>query len=176
MRDKLGKYEPLDVIAAANKWAEKSYVDPERIAVWGWSYGGFLTLKTLETDVKNPIFNYGVAIAPVTRWRLYDSIYTERYLNTPAENPYGYETGSIQNVTNFKHVKKFFIGHGSGDDNVHVQHTLQLLDEFNLAEVENYEFMIFPDSNHAMNYHNGQKVVYDRILLFFRRAFDWEFV
>lgn len=176
VRDKLGKYEPLDVIAAANKWAEKSYVDPERIAVWGWSYGGFLTLKTLETDVKNPIFNYGVAIAPVTRWRLYDSIYTERYLNTPAENPYGYETGSIQNVTNFKHVKKFFIGHGSGDDNVHVQHTLQLLDEFNLAEVENYEFMIFPDSNHAMNYHNGQKVVYDRILLFFRRAFDWEFV
>ncbi|EMG46503.1 DAP2 Dipeptidyl aminopeptidase B [Candida maltosa Xu316] len=176
VRDRLGKYEPLDVIAAANKWAEKSYVDPERIAVWGWSYGGFLTLKTLETDIESPIFNYGVSIAPVTHWRLYDSIYTERYLNTPQENPEGYETGSIHNVTNFKHVKKFFIGHGSGDDNVHVQNSLQLLDQFNLAEIENFEFMIFPDSNHGMNYHNGQKVVYDRILSFFRRAFDWEFV
>lgn len=176
VRDRLGQYEPIDVISAANKWAEKSYVDHERIAIWGWSYGGFLTLKTLETDIDNPIFNYAVAIAPVTRWRLYDSIYTERYLNTPQENPKGYEIGSIHNVSNFKHVKKFFIGHGSGDDNVHVQNSLQLLDEFNLAKVENFEFMIFPDSNHGMNYHNGFTVVYDRILDFFKRAFDWEFV
>lgn len=176
VRDGLGQYEPIDVISAANKWAEKSYVDHERIAIWGWSYGGFLTLKTLETDIDNPIFNYAVAIAPVTRWRLYDSIYTERYLNTPQENPKGYEIGSIHNVSNFKHVKKFFIGHGSGDDNVHVQNSLQLLDEFNLAKVENFEFMIFPDSNHGMNYHNGFTVVYDRILDFFKRAFDWEFV
>ncbi|WLF76527.1 hypothetical protein PVL30_000229 [Lodderomyces elongisporus] len=176
VRDKLGKYEPVDVINSAKIWAKKSYVDPDRIAVWGWSYGGFLTLKTLETDYEDSVFNYGVAIAPVTRWRLYDSIYTERYLRTPQENPEGYLTGSINNVTNFEHVKKFFIGHGSGDDNVHVQHTLQLLDEFNLAEIENFEFMIFPDSNHGMSYHNGNKVVFDRILDFFRRAFDGEFV
>ncbi|KAI5967722.1 DAPB [Candida margitis] len=174
VRDQLGKYEPRDLISAANIWAGKSYVDRERIAIWGWSYGGFLTLKTLETDVKDSIFNYAVAIAPVTKWKLYDSIYTERYLRTPQENPSGYETGSIHNATNFKHVKKFFIGHGSGDDNVHVQHSLQLLDEFNLAEVENFEFMIFPDSNHGMTYHNGQKVVYDRILDFFKRAFNYE--
>lgn len=174
VRDKLGKYEPKDLISAANIWAEKSYVDRERIAIWGWSYGGFLTLKTLETDDKDPVFNYGVAIAPVTKWKLYDSIYTERYLRTPQDNPLGYEIGSIHNATNFKHVKKFFIGHGSGDDNVHVQHSLQLLDEFNLAEVENFEFMIFPDSNHGMTYHNGQKVVYDRILDFFKRAFNYE--
>ena len=174
VRDQLGKYEPRDLISAANIWAEKPYVDRERIAIWGWSYGGFLTLKTIETDTKDPIFNYGVAIAPVTKWKLYDSIYTERYLRTPKENPLGYETGSIHNATNFKHAKKFFIGHGSGDDNVHVQHSLQLLDEFNLAEVENFEFMIFPDSNHGMTYHNGQKVVYDRILDFFKRAFNYE--
>ncbi|KAI3404849.2 DAPB [Candida oxycetoniae] len=176
VRDKLGKYEPIDVINAGRVWAKKSYVDPERMAVWGWSYGGFLTLKTLETDVEKPVFNYGVAIAPVTRWNLYDSIYTERYLRTPQENPQGYQTGSIHNYTNFKHVRKFFIGHGSGDDNVHMQHSLQLLDEFNLAEIENFEFMIFPDSNHAMSYHNGNKVVYDRILNFLERAFEWEFV
>ncbi|CAK9436297.1 uncharacterized protein LODBEIA_P08550 [Lodderomyces beijingensis] len=176
VRDKLGKYEPIDVINAGKVWAKKSYVDPDRIAVWGWSYGGFLTLKTLETDVDEPVFSYGLAIAPVTRWRLYDSIYTERYLRKPQDNPEGYLYGSIHNVTNFEHVKRFFIGHGSGDDNVHVQHSLQLLDEFNLAEIENFEFMLFPDSNHGMNYHNGMKVVYDRILDFFRRAFDWEFV
>ncbi|KAI5950913.1 DAPB [Candida jiufengensis] len=176
VKDKLGKYEAADVIAAGKHWAKKSYVDPERIAVWGWSYGGFLTLKTLESDYEAPVFNYGVAIAPVTKWRLYDSIYTERYLNTPQSNPEGYQIGSINNITNFKHVKKFFIGHGSGDDNVHIQHSLQLLDEFNLEEIENFEFMIFPDSNHGMNYHNGNKVVFDRILNFLRRAFNWEFV
>ncbi|CAI5755726.1 unnamed protein product [Candida verbasci] len=176
VRDKLGKYEPLDIISTAKKWVEKSYVDPDRIGVWGWSYGGFLTLKTLETDVEDPVFNYGVAVAPVTKWKLYDSIYTERYLRTPQENPSGYQYGSINNVTNFKHVNKFFIAHGTGDDNVHMQHSLQLLDEFNVEEVENFEMMIFPDSNHGMSYHNGFKVVYDRILNFLHRAFENEFV
>ncbi|KAI5966858.1 DAPB [Candida pseudojiufengensis] len=176
VKNKIGKYEAKDVISAGRYWSKKSYVDPDRIAVWGWSYGGFLTLKTLESDYQDSVFNYGVAIAPVTKWRLYDSIYTERYLNTPQANPEGYQIGSINNITNFKSVKKFFIGHGSGDDNVHLQHSLQLIDEFNLKEVENFEFMIFPDSNHGMNYHNGNKIVFDRILNFLKRAFNWEFV
>ena len=175
VRDKLGKYEPLDQIAAARLWSEKSYVDSDRIAIWGWSYGGFLTLKTLETDVKHKVFSYGVSIAPVTKWKLYDSIYTERYMRTPQENPAGYEIASIHNITNFEHVKKFFIGHGSGDDNVHVQNTLKLIDEFNLGNIENFDFMIFPDSDHSIRYHNGNKVVYDRILTFLRRAFNGEF-
>ncbi|KAK6456375.1 dipeptidyl aminopeptidase B [Scheffersomyces xylosifermentans] len=176
VRDRLGQFEPLDQIAAAKVWAEKSYVDPERIAIWGWSYGGFLTLKTLETDVKDEVFSYGVAIAPVTKWRLYDSIYTERYMRTPQENPVGYENAAIHNATNFEHVKKFFIGHGSGDDNVHVQNTLKLIDEFNIANVENFDFMIFPDSDHSIRYHNGNKIVYDRILEFLRKAFNGEFL
>lgn len=176
VRDKLGQYEPLDVISAGRVWSKRSYVDPERLAVWGWSYGGFLTLKTLETDIKDSVFSYGIAIAPVTDWRLYDTIYTERYLRTPQENPQGYETGSINQVENFAHVKRFFIGHGTGDDNVHIQHSFKLLDKFNLGEIENFEFMAFPNSNHSMHYHNGNKVVYDRILDFLKRAFDGKFI
>ncbi|KAK6197939.1 dipeptidyl aminopeptidase B [Scheffersomyces amazonensis] len=175
VRDRLGQYEPKDQIAAAKLYAEKPYVDENRIAIWGWSYGGFLTLKTLETDYDDSIFSYGVSIAPVTKWKFYDSIYTERYLRTPEENPQGYEIASIHNVTNFQHVKRFFIGHGSGDDNVHVQNTLRLIDDFNVGNIENFEFMIFPDSDHSIRYHNGNKIVYDRILNFLRRAFNGEF-
>jgi dipeptidyl aminopeptidase len=172
VRDQLGKYEPLDQIAAAKHWAKKEYVDTSRIALWGWSYGGFLTLKTLETDYKDAIFSYGVSIAPVTQWRLYDSVYTERYMRTPQENPEGYKTASIHNITNFSHVKKFFIGHGSGDDNVHIQNSLKLLDQFNLESIENYDFMIFPDSDHSISFHGAYNVVYDRILDFFRQNFN----
>lgn len=175
VRDQLGHYESIDQISAAKVWANKSYVDADRIAIWGWSYGGFLTLKTLESD-SDHVFSYGVAVAPVTKWRLYDSVYTERYLRTPQENPEGYATASIRNAEVFKDVKRFLIMHGSGDDNVHFQNSLRLLDEFNLATVENYDFMVFPDSDHSIRYHNGNSVVYDRILGWLRRAFSDDFV
>lgn len=175
VRDRLGHYEPIDQIAAAKIWAERSYVDSERMAIWGWSYGGFLTLKTLETDLKN-VFSYGVAVAPVTKWKLYDSIYTERYLRTPQENPEGYQTASIENMESFKDVTRFLIMHGSGDDNVHFQNSLRLLDEFNLGGVENFDFMVFPDSDHLIRYHNGNAVVFDRILEWLRKAFSNHYV
>lgn len=175
VRDKLGHFEPLDQIAAAKEWASRPYVDKKRISIWGWSYGGFLTLKTLEND-KDHVFSYGVSVAPVTQWKLYDSIYTERYLRTPQDNPEGYKTASISNAENFKTVQRFLIMHGSGDDNVHFQNSLRLLDEFNLHSVENYDFMVFPDSDHSISYHNGNKVVFDRILDWTRRAFSEEFI
>lgn len=174
VRDRLGLFEPLDQIAAAKVWASKAYVDETRIAIWGWSYGGFLALKTLETDDEH-VFSYGVSIAPVTRWKLYDSIYTERYLSEPQANPKGYETASIHNVTNFRGKKRFFIGHGSGDDNVHHQNSLVLLDKFNLEGVENYDYMLFPDSDHSISFHNANTVVYDRILRWLRSAFSGKF-
>ncbi|PSK35670.1 hypothetical protein C7M61_004459 [Candidozyma pseudohaemuli] len=175
VRDRLGHYEPIDQIAAASIWAKKPYVDSSRIAIWGWSYGGFLTLKTLETDNVDHVFSYGVSVAPVTKWRLYDSIYTERYLRTPQENPSGYESASIYNMTNFKDVKRFLVMHGSGDDNVHFQNSLSLIDDFNLAGVENFDFMVFPDSDHLIRYHNGNNVVFDRIKSWIGRAFAGEF-
>lgn len=171
VRDQLGKYEPLDQIAAAKHWSKKDYVDSSRIAIWGWSYGGFLTLKTLETDYKDHVFSFGVSIAPVTEWKLYDSVYTERYMRTPEENPRGYETASIHNITNFENVKRFFIAHGTGDDNVHYQNTLKLLDKFNQKGIENYDFMVFPDSDHSISYHGANKMVFNRIVSFFRQQF-----
>lgn len=174
VRDKLGHYEPLDQIAAAKVWGQKSYVDRLRIGIWGWSYGGFLTLKTLETDSEH-VFSYGAAVAPVTKWKLYDSIYTERYMRTPQENPQGYQTASIHNLTNFANVNRFLIMHGSGDDNVHFQNTLKLIDDFNLESIENYDFMVFPDSDHSIRYHNANIVVYDRLLEWLKNAFSGRF-
>ncbi|OBA20256.1 hypothetical protein METBIDRAFT_78699 [Metschnikowia bicuspidata var. bicuspidata NRRL YB-4993] len=174
VRDRLGHFEPLDQIEAARQWARRAYVDETRMSIWGWSYGGFLTLKTLETDTDN-VFSYGVAVAPVTKWKLYDSIYTERYLRTPQENAVGYETASIADVPQFSSVKRFLIMHGLGDDNVHFQNSLRLLDDYNLAGVENYDFMVFPDSDHSIRYHNGNTVVFDRIFDWLRRAFNNEF-
>src|SRR5699024_8034165 len=121
-----------------------------RIGIWGWSYGGFLTLKTLETDSEDHIFSYGAAVAPVTKWRLYDSIYTERYMRKPQDNPQGYQIASIHSVTNFANVDRFLIMHGSGDDNVHFQNSLKLIDDFNLESVENFDFMVFADSDHSI--------------------------
>lgn len=174
VRDQLGHYEPKDQIHAAKIWAAKPYVDSSRIAIWGWSYGGFLTLKTLETDVSH-VFSYGCSVAPVTKWKFYDSVYTERYMRTPQENPQGYITASISNVDNFHGVKRFLMMHGSGDDNVHFQNSLKLIDDFNLAEVENFDFMVFPDSDHSISYHNGNHVVYDRLMEWLRKAFNEDF-
>lgn len=175
VRDLLGKYEPMDQISAAKLWSQKPYVDSERMAIWGWSYGGFMTLKTLETDYDH-VFKYGCSVAPVTKWKLYDSIYTERYMRTPQENPDGYITASIHNVTNFDTVNRFLMMHGSGDDNVHFQNSLKLLDEFNLNSIENFDFMVFPDSDHSISFHNGNHVIYHRLLRWLRKAFDNQFV
>ena len=175
VRDKLGHFEPLDQIAAAKLWSQKPYVDRLRIGIWGWSYGGFLTLKTLETDSEDHIFSYGAAVAPVTKWKLYDSIYTERYMRKPQDNPQGYQIASIHNVTNFANVDRFLIMHGSGDDNVHFQNSLKLIDDFNLESIENFDFMVFPDSDHSIRYHNGNIVVYDRLLEWLKKAFTGHF-
>lgn len=171
VKNKLGYYEPRDQITAAKLWAQKPYVDSSKIAIWGWSYGGFLTLKTLETDYTDRVFSYGVAVAPVTRWKLYDSIYTERYMGLPKDNERGYEISSISSPKNFSNVRRFFVMHGSGDDNVHFQNSLELIDVFNLANIENYDFMVFPDSDHSIRYHNGNNVIYDRMLTWLSKVF-----
>lgn len=162
VRDRLGYYEAHDVIEAAKVWNEKDYVDPEYTAIWGWSYGGFLTLKVLETDAGNA-FKYGAAVAPVTDWRFYDSIYTERYMHEPSKNPKGYDESAISNATALAQNKRFLIMHGTGDDNVHFQNTLVLLDKLDLQGVENYDVHVFPDSDHSIAYHNANPIVYDKL-------------
>lgn len=175
VRQKLGYFESRDQITAAKLWASKPYVDPSRIAIWGWSYGGFTTLKTLETD-GGETFNYGMAVAPVTDWRFYDSIYTERYMKTPEHNQAGYSESAITNVTSIAQNTRFLLMHGTGDDNVHIQNSMILLDLFDLESVENYDVHVFPDSDHSIMFHNANKMVYNRLLRWIGQAFAGDFL
>jgi dipeptidyl aminopeptidase B len=175
VRGNLGYYEAYDQIAAAKEWAAKPYVDPDRMAVWGWSYGGFLTLKTLEMDAGRT-FKYGLAVAPVTDWRYYDSVYTERYMHTPQHNPGGYENATVQNVTALGENVRFLIQHGTGDDNVHVQNSYTLLDKLDQAGVQNYDFHAYPDSDHSIYFHNANNMVYGRLSNWLINAFNGEWL
>ncbi|RKF77619.1 putative dipeptidyl-aminopeptidase B [Golovinomyces cichoracearum] len=175
VRGNLGYYEAHDQIEAGKVWSKKRYVDPSRIAIWGWSYGGFMTLKTLEQDAGNT-FSYGMAVAPVTDWKFYDSIYTERYMKTPKHNPSGYENSSISNMTALHQNVRFLIMHGSADDNVHIQNSLTLIDKLDLAGVENYDFQIFPDSDHSISFHNANHVIYHKLNNWIINAFNGEWL
>jgi dipeptidyl aminopeptidase len=160
IRGNIGYYEAYDQIAAAKIWAEKKYVDSSRLAIWGWSYGGFMTLKVLEQDA-GQTFSYGMSVAPVTDWRFYDSVYTERYMHMPQHNQQGYDNSSIHNTTALQQNVRFLIMHGVADDNVHMQNSLTLLDRLDVAGVENYDVHVFPDSDHSIYFHNANKIVYD---------------
>ncbi|EPE06354.1 dipeptidyl aminopeptidase b [Ophiostoma piceae UAMH 11346] len=175
VRGQLGVNEAHDHIAAAAHWSSLSYVDPERLAIWGWSYGGFTTLKTLEQDAGRH-YKYGIAVAPVTDWRFYDSIYTERYMDTPQNNAAGYDTSTIQNATALADNVRFLLMHGIADDNVHMQNSLALLDRLDLAGVSNYDVHVFPDSDHSIFFHNGHEIVYDKLENWLINAFNGEWL
>ncbi|KXX74098.1 putative dipeptidyl-aminopeptidase B [Madurella mycetomatis] len=175
IRGNLGHWESHDQIAAAKIWAKKKYVDESRLAIWGWSFGGFNTLKTLEQDA-GQTFRYGMAVAPVTDWRFYDSIYTERYMLTPQTNGHGYDTSAITNVSALSQNVRFLMMHGVADDNVHFQNSLTLLDQLNLAGVENYDVHVFPDSDHSIYFHNANRIVYDKLTNWLINAFNGEWV
>ena len=177
IRGHVGFFEGLDQITAAKMWAKKPYVDEQRMAIWGWSYGGFMALKTIELD-GGETFKYGMAVAPVTDWRFYgmqdqcedyqivltetsDSIYTERYMHTPQNNPDGYTNTTITNMTALQNNVRFLMMHGVADDNVHMQNSLTLLDKLDVAGVENYDYHVFPDSDHSIYFHNANRMVYD---------------
>lgn len=166
VRGQLGVLEAHDHIAAAKHFASLKYVDADRLAIWGWSYGGFATLKTLEQDAGRT-YKYGMAVAPVTDWRYYDSIYTERYMRTPQDNADGYDASKVANATALGENVRFLLMHGVADDNVHFQNSLTLLDDLDLAGVENYDVHVFPDSDHSIYFHHANRIVYDSELLSF---------
>ncbi|RMD39445.1 hypothetical protein DV735_g5687, partial [Chaetothyriales sp. CBS 134920] len=171
IRERFGYYEAHDQIATAKEWAQKAYVDADRLAIWGWSYGGFMTLKVLETDA-GQTFKYGMSVAPVTDWHFYDSIYTERYMRTPQNNPDGYRSSAISNATALGQNVRFLIMHGTGDDNVHYQNTLALLDKLDLAGIDNYDVHFFPDSDHSIYFHNANYMVYQKLSKWLTNAFN----
>ncbi|KIR27438.1 dipeptidyl aminopeptidase [Cryptococcus deuterogattii LA55] len=160
VRDDLGHWEVQDQIAAAREMAKRAYVDRSRIGIWGWSYGGYMTCKTIEAA--SGIFTLGMAVAPVTDWLYYDSIYTERYMSTPSANKDGYTTSAVNNVTSFSGDKVDFIwAHGSGDDNVHYVNSAALLDKLTQEQVRGWRFRMFTDSNHSMDKRMAYREVYE---------------
>ncbi|KAE8407327.1 putative dipeptidyl-aminopeptidase B [Aspergillus pseudonomiae] len=173
VRGNLGYYEAHDQITTAKMWAKKPYVDETRMAIWGWSYGGFMTLKVLEQDA-GETFQYGMAVAPVTDWRFYDSVYTERYMHTPEHNPSGYDNSSITNVSALSEATRFLLIHGASDDNVHIQNTLTFVDKLDLSNVQNYDMHFYPDSDHNIYFHNAHFMIYERLSNWLVNAFNGE--
>ena len=158
----LGQKEAEDLIMAANEMAKRPDIDGERMAIIGWSYGGYQTLYTMSQ--KNHPFKCGVAIAPVTDWKLYDSAYTERYMRRPQVNPRGYEEASLLNKAADLSGSVLII-HGTGDDNVHVQHTMQYINALVKADKQ-FEMQLYPDDNHFLRKGNNATHMHNRILNF----------
>ncbi|KAF8815432.1 hypothetical protein BYT27DRAFT_7194435 [Phlegmacium glaucopus] len=158
VKGNLGFFETIDQINAAKAWAKKPYVDPKRIGIWGWSYGGFMSSKVVEANAK--IHSLAMAVAPVVSWALYDSIYTERYMDLPQNNPGGYINASITNVTGFRNTD-FLLAQGSADDNVHFANSAHLLDMFTRNHIRNFRFRMFTDSDHSINRRGAQRELYE---------------
>lgn len=142
----LGKLETEDFIAVGKELQSYDYVDPSRIGIMGWSYGGFMTSLAMTKGAD--VFKMGIAVAPVTNWRYYDNIYTERFMRTPAENAEGYDENSpINHVSKLK--GKYLLIHGSGDDNVHFQNTMEMINALVAADKQ-FDLFIYPNKNHGI--------------------------
>ncbi len=142
----MGKIEVEDQIDAAKVIGNYAYVDKSRIGIFGWSYGGFMSSNCLFKGAD--VFKMAIAVAPVTNWRFYDSIYTERYMTTPQENASGYDDNSpINHVSKLK--GNFLLIHGTADDNVHVQNSMQMIEALVQANKQ-FDWAIYPDKNHGI--------------------------
>lgn len=148
----LVKYETEDQIAAAKKLAARSYIDENNIGIWGWSFGGHMSTNALLKG--NDIFTTAIAVAPVTSWRFYDTVYTERFLRTPQENPGGYDDNSPINYAE-KLKGNYLLVHGTGDDNVHIQNSYRMINSLIKANKQ-FDMFIVPDRAHGI--YKGQNM------------------
>jgi dipeptidyl-peptidase-4 len=158
----LVKYETEDQITAAKKLSELPYIDEERTGIWGWSFGGHMSTNSLLKG--NEVFEMAIAVAPVTSWRFYDTIYTERFMRTPQENPEGYDNES---PFNYPELLKgdYLLVHGSGDDNVHVQNSMRMAEALIQANKQ-FEWAIYPDRNHGIYGGNTRRHLYSKMTNF----------
>lgn len=160
----LGKYEVEDQIDAAKVIGNYPYVDKSRIGIFGWSYGGFMSSNCLFKGAD--VFKMAIAVAPVTNWRFYDSIYTERYMQTPQENASGYDDNSpINHVSKLK--GKFLLIHGTADDNVHVQNSMQMIEALVQANKQ-FDWAIYPDKNHGIYGGKTRIQLYNKMTTFIK--------
>ena len=142
----LGKYETEDMITLAKYMAKQPYVDAERIGIYGWSYGGFMAANGITKGAD--VISTAVSVAPVTNWRYYDNVYTERFMRTPQENPDGYDLNSpVHNTAMIK--GNYLLCHGSGDDNVHYQNAMELIKAM-ISNGKQFDLMIYPNKNHGI--------------------------
>lgn len=149
----LGKYETEDMITLAKYMAKQPYVNADKIGIYGWSYGGYMATSGITKGAD--VISTAVAVAPVTNWRYYDNIYTERFMRTPEENPSGYDDNSPINFVD--RIKgNYLLCHGSGDDNVHYQNAMELIKALVSANKQ-FDLMIYPNKNHGIygNYGKG---------------------
>lgn len=158
----LGKYESDDHIAAAKYLGTLPYVDKSRIGIWGWSYGGFMSSTCIFKGAD--VFKMAIAVAPVTNWRYYDNIYTERYMRRPQENKEGYDNNAPEMMAG-KLKGKFLLIHGTGDDNVHVQNSMMLINKM-VAANKDYDSEMYPNRNHGIGGGNTRLHLYRRMTEF----------
>ncbi len=160
-----GETELSDQLLAVDMLKKQSFVDPNRIGIWGWSFGGYMTCYAM---VKAPdVFRAGAAVAPVTDWKLYDTIYTERYMGHPDQNPDGYHHSSpVYFVDQLKGA--LLIAHGISDDNVHIQNTYQMIDAL-LKAKKNYQFFAYPQKDHGIWGEEYRIHLFNRMLEFFKK-------
>jgi dipeptidyl-peptidase 4 len=160
----LGKYESDDQVEAAKYLGTLPFVDKNNIAIFGWSYGGFMTLLAMEKG--GELFKAGISVAPVTSWRFYDSVYTERYMRTPQENPEGYDDNSpLSHAGDIK--GRLLIVHGSADDNVHAQNTFEFTEKMVQAGVQ-FDMAIYTNRNHGIRGGNTTIHLYTKMTNFLK--------
>jgi dipeptidyl-peptidase-4 len=161
----LGKLETIDQIEGAKYLAKMPFVDPSRIGIWGWSYGGYMS--SLSLMIGHEVFKTAIAVAPVTTWRYYDTVYTERYLQTPQLNPAGYDDNSP--ITHVNKLKgNFLLIHGTGDDNVHFQNAVDLVNAL-IAADKQFESFYYPNRNHGISGGNTTWHLYTQMTDFLKR-------
>ena len=160
----MGDLESKDQVEAALHLGSLPYVDKENIGIWGWSYGGFNTLMSMSEG--RPVFKAGVAVAPPTDWRFYDTVYTERYMRTPQENPEGYDTNPTVRAKNLHGA--LLICHGLADDNVHPQNTFEYTEALVQAD-KDFKMNVYTNRNHSIYGGNTRTHLLRQIVNFFVR-------
>lgn len=159
---KIGELESKDQVEAAIYLGSLPYVDKDNIGIWGWSFGGFNTLMSMSEGRK--VFKAGVAVAPPTDWRFYDTVYTERYMRTPKENPSGYDLNPINRASNLH--GELLICHGLADDNVHPQNVFEYTEALVQAD-KDFKMNIYTNRNHSIYGGNTRNHIYRQIVQFF---------
>jgi dipeptidyl-peptidase-4 len=167
---RLGQLEADDQLTGVDHLRSLPYVDAERIAIWGWSYGGYLSAMTLLKSEGR--VRAAISVAPVSDWSFYDTIYTERYMGTPQDNPDGYQNGSLLGLAPALQGQLLLI-HGLGDDNVHPQNTIRLMTELQSVG-KNFEVMFYPDKNHGISGEETRFHLYRTMRDFLVRALNIE--